>query len=189
MLFITNNLIGQSTSIDSVDLNQPTPALNFQRLHVSLNVGAGYIGGSGYNSGLFTMVAPSLNYMVSPKLKLEVGSVFFSRNNDYYQMPATETRPNIPQKSNEALVYAQGQYFLSDNLTLTGSFYKSLNAIGSSHKSPYSPDYKGMNFGLDYKITKNISFGAQFRYSSSNHSFFNRNGMGYSPYQRDVFGW
>ena len=193
MLFFANNMMGQSTApvLDGSSDLKKSPPLSFQRLHVSLDVGAGYMGGSGYNSGAFTTIAPSLNYTVSPKLKFEVGSVILSGNHSFYQMPATETQPSMNQRSTQALVYAQGQYLLTDRLMLTGSVYKTMNSNALTRNNPYSLDYKGMNIGLDYKIAKNISIGAQFRYSNGNQNYMlNQNGMGlYSPYQQNAFGW
>jgi len=196
-LFITNNMFGQISEQDellnSISLNQApkqvTP-LNYQKLHLSLNVGAGFAG-SKYNSGVFTTIAPNLNYMVTRRLKLEVGGVFMMGNNNFYQVPGNETRSNFLRRSTQTLIYAQGQYLLNDRLVLSGSVFKSFNPNASSKLNPYALDYKGMNIGLDYKVTKSISVGAQIRYSNGNQNYFlNQNGMGLSSsYQRDVFGW
>jgi hypothetical protein len=196
-LFITNNMFGQISEQDelpnSTSLNQApkqvTP-LNYQKLHLSLNVGAGFAG-SKYNSGVFTTIAPNLNYMATRRLKLEVGGVFMMGNNNFYQVPGNETRSNFLRRSTQTLIYAQGQYLLNDRLVLSGSVFKSFNPNASSKLNPYALDYKGMNIGLDYKVTKSISVGAQIRYSNGNQNYFlNQNGMGLSSSsQRDMFGW
>lgn len=195
ILFITNNVIGQIveqedlpdvTSINSTPKPAATP-LNYQKLHLSLNVGAGFMG-SKYNSGVFTTIAPALNYMVTPKFKIEVGGVLVTGNNNFYQAPVGETQRSVFQKSNQALVYAEGQYLLSDRLVISGSVFKSFDPNTSSKLNPYALDYKGMNIGFDYKVSKNITFGASLRYSNGN-SYMNPGSMGfYSPSSVDIFG-
>ncbi len=198
ILLTTINVFGQTTERDDLlngtSLNpapkQTTPPLIYQKVHLSLNVGAGFVG-SKYNSGVYTSIAPNLNYMATPKLKIEVGGVFVTGNNNFYQVPGTEMRSNFLQRSTQTLFYAQGQYLLNDRLMVTGSVFKSFNPNVSSKLNPYALDYKGMNIGLDYKVTKGLSVGAQIRYSNGNQNYFlNQNGMGLSSsYQHNVFGW
>ena len=49
--------------------------------------------------------------------------------------------------------------------------------------NPYFLDYKGMNLGLDYKIGKNMSIGAQLRISNGNNNYlFDQTGIGSFPH-------
>lgn len=194
-LFITNNVFGQITNQDDLqnglslnpEIKQSKPPLNYQKLHLSLDVGAGFMG-SKYNSGVFTTIAPNLNYMVTPKLKLEAGVVFVTGNHNFYQMPVGETQQSVFQRTNQVSVYTQGEYLLTDRLTLTGAFYKTFTPGGTSQINPYALNYNDMYMGLDYKLTKNIKLGAAIRYTNGN-SFVNPRGIGlYSPNKVDIFG-
>jgi hypothetical protein len=193
MLFIAGNVFGQLTGEEnlpddmSIAASKSAAPLKFQKLHLSLNIGAGFMT-SKYHSGAFTTIAPNLNYMVTPKFKLEVGGVFLMGNTNFYQVPGVESQKSVFQKSNQMLIYTQGQYLVNDRLMITGSLFKAFDPYNSSKLNPYSLDYKGMNIGLDYKVTKNITFGAQIRYSNGN-GYMNNGGMGlYSPGTYDIFG-
>jgi hypothetical protein len=188
-----NNLFsGNDTKIQP---KKATPFFTPQKLHLSLDLGTSFIGGSKYYSGTFFNIAPNLNYLVSPRLKVEVGGVLTSGYNNFYQLPVSpeSKSTNVVKQTNQALVYASGQYLLTDKLILTGSVYKTVNSDNSRQINPYYLDYKGMNMGIDYKITKNMSVGAHVKISNSNNNYlnyYNSNNSGlFSPYHDSFMGW
>jgi hypothetical protein len=162
------------------------PSFNNQRVHYSLNLGTSYIGGL----GTFTTIAPDINYQLTPKLNMEVGGMFVSGYGNFSQIGAVGngSQSSIIHSTNQSLIYAKGQYYLSNRLTITGSLFKTMNNAASQQVNPYFMDYKGMNIGLDYKISQHMSFGAQFNMSNGNN-LFNQNRVGiFSPYSQYMNG-
>ena len=198
-LFFVYNLMGQSNiKRDSADESnakvQPTKSsasIKTPRISYSMELGAGYFGSSNLFSGTFTNISPSLNYIVSPKLKIEFGGTFTTGNTSFSQNSVLKLNPNLSSPTNQFFVFTNGQYALTNRLMLTGSFYTTLNSNKSPQINPYFLDYKGMNLGLDYKIGKNMSIGAQFRISNGyNNSLFDQPGIGsFSHFGRNDFGW
>jgi hypothetical protein len=199
-LFITNKMAGQTKDegnsvfreVPKLETKQNTPFFNPQKLHLSLDLGTGVFG-SKLGSGSFYSVAPNFSYLVTPKLRIEFGGAFVLSNNNFNTKPVSETSAKeVKQQTNQTIVYASGQYLLSDKITITGSAYKTVNSNNSKQINPYYLDYKGMNLGIDYKLSKNVSIGAQVRVSNSNNpylNYYNYNGSGmFSPY-RSGYVW
>jgi len=197
-LFLSNNLfcqeITKNDSIDnsaSVQVKKSVPALKVQKLNYSMELGAGYISGGNLFSGTYTNIAPSINYMISPKFKIEVGGIFTTGNTNFTQNSILKTSPNFSLNTNQYFVYTQGQYAVSNKLVISGSLFSTLNSNKSPQMNPYFLDYKGMNLGLDYKIGKNMSVGAQFRISNGNNNYlFDQPGTNsFSHFGQNNFGW
>ena len=161
------------------------------RISYYMELGAGYFGSSNLFSGSYTSISPSLNYLASPKLKIEVGGTFTTGNTSFSQNSILKLNPNLASQTNQFFVYTNGQYALTNKLMLTGSFYTTLNSNKSPQINPYFLDYKGMDLGLDYKIGKNMSIGAQFRMSNGyNNLLFDQPGIGsFSQFGHNKFGW
>jgi hypothetical protein len=194
----TRNLVNNFQS------KQVRPFLDPQRFHFSMNVGAGYSGGSAF-SGSFTTLNPNLTYQASPKLNVQVGGILLNSNNTFYGLSNVPTNTiNTPGNSkmfvrtNQIFAYTNVQYLLTKKLTLTGSAYTTANLNNSAKINPYFQNFKGMNVGFDYKISDYMSFGAQFNFSNYNNNFLNQ-GMyspfstfstfSPSPYSHGLMGW
>ena len=197
-LFVTSNLFGQQSSVNSTDSSKVRTETNNQssiikapRLKYSMELGAGYFGASKLFSGTYTSIAPSINYLVSPKLNIEVGGVFMTGNTNFSQNSILKTNPSLAQNSNQYFVFANSQYALSKRLMLTGSFYSTLNSNKTPQINPYFLDYKGMNVGLNHKITNNMSIGAEFRMTNTPYNYFyDPAGFGsFRSFQGNRLGW
>lgn len=137
--------------------------LNANRMSFKLDLGVGFVGGS--NSGMFTYVAPYLRYSLSPKFKLDVGGMVSQGTSSFY------SSENSPLKSTSMLVFAKGNYLLTDKLTVNGSIYKSFYPnvpLKTDLSNKYSSENYGFSLGMDYKINKKMSFGAQIIMSKGN---------------------
>jgi hypothetical protein len=187
VFFLSNNLfcqenIKKDSTIDNnanIQIKKSVPALKQPKLNYSMELGAGYISGGNLFSGTYTNIAPSINYLVSPRLKIEVGGIFTTGNTNFTQNSVLKTSPNFSLNTNQYFVYTQGKYALSNKLVISGSLFSTLNSNKSPQMNPYFLDYKGMNLGLDYKIGKNMSIGAQFRISNGNNNYlFDQPGIG-----------
>lgn len=121
-----------------------------------LGMGAGFIGGS--NSGMFTYLSPFIRYSVTPKFKLDAGGIISEGTNLFSNVYAGN------KSTTNVLLFARGNYLLTDKLTITGSYYKSfypgsgLNTEQNNYSSSKNYSY---SLGMDYKINKHMSFGAQ----------------------------
>jgi hypothetical protein len=176
---------------DNVKTFKPVQALKTPRLNYSMELGAGYVSGGNLFSGTYTNIAPSINYLVTPKLKIEVGGIFSTGNTNFSQNSVIKPGTNLSLNTNQYFVYTQGSYSLSNKLVVSGSFYTTLNSNKSTQINPYFLDYKGMNFGLDYKIGKNMSIGAQIRLSNGNNNYlFDQTSFGsLSHYGHNNLDW
>jgi hypothetical protein len=198
-VFFANNLLGQdTTALDStgdnttkIPLQKPAPALKTPRLSYSMELGAGFFSGSSLFSGTYTNIAPSINYLVSPKLNIEVGGVFTTGNTNFNQNSMLKSNPNLSPQTNQFFVFTNGQYALTNRLMLTGSFYSTLNSNKSQQINPYFLDYRGMDLGLNYKLTEHMSLGAQFRMSNGySDNLFDQTGIGsFHHFGENKFGW
>lgn len=151
---------------------------NGQKLHYSINFGAGYASGL----GSFTNISPSLNYQFSPKLNFQIGGIFFSGLNNSSKITPSGMQSATVQNPSSYFIYTNGQYLLTNKLTVSGSFYKTINPNNTPKINPYFLDYKGMNLGLNYKLTQNINIGAQFHFSNGYNNLFNQYDTGNSPF-------
>lgn len=180
-----------SDSIVKVQPKKTSASIKTPRLNYSMELGAGYFGSSNLFSGTFTNIAPSINYQVSPKLNIEAGGIFATGNTSFSQNSILKLNPNLSAQTNQFFVFTNGQYALTNRLMFTGSFYTTLNSNKSPQINPYFLDYKGMDLGLDYKIGKNMTIGAQFRISNGyNNYLFDQSGIGsFSHFGHNNFGW
>jgi hypothetical protein len=197
-VFLVHSVTGQTSvendSTKKSELNSQAKPLILkpdQKFHFSMEVGTGFISGSKFNSGSYATFAPTFNYRVTPKLNLEVTGLLFRGSQSLYQIPAsTGIQHNFSQNPNQFFFNANGKYALTEKLSLTGSMFKSLNSNQSPQINPYFLDYKGVNVGLNYKISEHIDVGAQFEYSNGLNNYLHQNGFGqYSPYQQSLYGW
>ncbi len=130
-----------------------------QGIHFSINLGATYVKGF----GMLTSIAPSFNYQATPRFNMEFGTSVISGMNNYSPSSSVfNTNSNLSQPSNQYFLFGHGQYLLTDKLMLTGSFYKSASPNSGPTNAAFV-NYKGLDLGLNYKLSHNITVGAQVR--------------------------
>jgi hypothetical protein len=173
-----NNPVSKVKNLDSKPVFTP-------KLHFGMDFGAGYIVGSGFGSGSYTTWAPSLCYTASRRLTLQFTGVLSRGPSLYMQNRGSAITLNgMDQSRNGFFLYTAGQYALTPKITITGSVYKTLNSDKNSRMNPYALDLNGADFGLNYKISKNFSVGAQIRYANTNSPFYL-----YNNYMNPVSPW
>lgn len=132
--------------------------------------------------GIYTSVAPSFNYQATQRLNVEIGTSVISGMNSF-SPPIKSANSTLPQPSNQYFIFGHGNYLLTDKLILTGSFYKSANT-GSNQANPNLLNYKGFDFGFNYKLSKNMEVGAQFKVADGLNW-----GLTPSGYNSSSLGW
>lgn len=171
-----------STSESGMDNHKNNASLlKYKRLGVSMEMGVG-ISGSKYGAGAYTYLSPFLSYRVSPKFRLDVGASYIqgfnnSGINEYFfgKNPAYLS------------VFARGNYLVSDKLLISGAVYKMFDLNKPETSDILSQKKKfnnyGVMLGVDYKITENLTIGAQINFSDRNPyyypgSYYNQNEFG-----------
>ncbi len=187
-LFYSNKLLGQIDSI-TIDTSKNYQTVNntyqssklakFNNTHFSLNLSASYIKGV----GMFTGITPSVNYQASQRLNLEFGASVVSGMNNNSSLQNQTNYLQTP--ANQYFLYGQGNYLVTDKLMFTGSFYTTANS-NQNQTSQFFANYRGLDVGFDYKLTKNVSLGAQFSVVEGNYL-----NQGISPlyYNHSMFGY
>jgi predicted porin len=172
---------------DTLSSSKNVSLLSPKRMSFKLDLGVGYVGGS--NSGMYTYLAPYLRYSLTPKLKLDVGGILcdgISGMSGSYN-------------STSFLLFAKGNYLLTDKLTVSGTAYKTFypnTSLYSESINKNSTDNYGFSLGMDYKITKNLSFGAQVIMAKgyNNNNLFQSQPSLFGGFPSDnphngIFGW
>ena len=162
---------------------QPTPS-NFitppEKVKVSLNTGTSFVYSPGSFAGSSFFVAPKLSYNMTPKFRLNAGIMLIkqSLNLSSSLFPAGENQSRsvvLKNSSNiQGVLFAQGDYSLSDRLTLSGSVLKSLDTNNNNRNDAFNNSFQAMSMGINYKISNTISVGAGVHLiqSNGNNNYF-----------------
>ncbi len=167
------------TSFSHQTIKKDASLFNYKRMSFSIDMGMGFIA-SKYNSGAYTYISPYLSYMVTPRFKLDVGGIL---QQGFNGINKTEFG-SLGGNNTNVLLFARGNYLVSDRLIISGSVYKTFgnNTISNSDllKKKNALDNYGMSVGAEYKITDHLTVGAQINYSNGNNNPFYQSQ--YSPY-------
>lgn len=187
------SLINTDTAdfLNNRTINKKVSLLSPSRMSMKLDLGVGFIGGS--NSGMYTYVAPYLRYSLTPKFKLDVGGILSQgKNNNYSSESGFYNKTSM-------LLFARGNYLLTEKITVSGSAYKTFypnSDLNSDLTKKYSDENYGFSLGMNYKINKKMSLGAQIIMTKGNYNnnlFHSQHSMfssfPYDNFQSGLFGW
>jgi predicted porin len=138
-----------------------------KKVQYSLNAGTSFSFGTFKSSSYY--IAPQLTYQLTPKFRLNTSLIFINSNITAPGNATLNLGQNqaclFEQKTNETIVYASGDYQLNDKILITGSVIKNFNSPTSSkmEQAGWRNSFQMMSMGLQYKITPNITLGAQFK--------------------------
>jgi len=138
----------------------------------------------GYGGSMFSQtISPHLNWDLSRNFHLEVGTVFSSgqfRGGSAIAPFGLAGEPSAMQSLEgqrffSTTVYAYGSYKVNPRLSLTGGTWVERNDMGTVDRQmnpmAFDTNPRGMMFGVDYKITDNLRFGAEINMSSGVNPF------------------
>jgi hypothetical protein len=190
VFFVTSSVIAQD--LDEIVLSDTAVFQNDvkpirKKLHTGFNVNTGYMVTSKGKGGPYMSLSPHIIYPVTDKFYLNAGiSAGFGNMYLPYYITGEESQM-LPMT--QMFIHASGNYVVNNKLTVSGSAYKRIVDVknpNSSLQPSTSIDYQGLSVGFNYKITDNISFGAQIHFNSPS----NYNSL-YSPYGYSVppYGW
>ncbi len=141
-----------------------------ERLQTHIEVGTSFTYSPNNFYGPSIYVAPSLSYLVTPRLTLSAG-VAVERSNLYFmESQAANNDGMLPMT--RAYLFARGSYMLTPKLALSGTVYKTINDVPRRENVlyPYNYNYQGMSLGLNYKFNSSFSIGFQVSTQSGNYS-------------------
>jgi hypothetical protein len=150
---------------------------------VSIQLGTGFGSNFHGNSSFYTFVSPSLAYNLTPRFRLKTGvTVFNNFGSPLYNGYDPYYSPAISSGTTTS-VFVQGDYLLSNKLTLSGAFYKDFSTFNVHSTDPRlkMPESQGMILNLNFHPTSSFEINASFGYGTGNrpmfHDPFYRNGM------------
>lgn len=123
--------------------------------------------GGGYQYGTF--LSPHVTYPVSKRFSLSVGAqINNSMGNMYYQPFDRTLNSGYRYQPVQSMLYVQGAYRLSENVTVRGATYRTVNFSGNSNQlnGNINRDYSGLIMGVDYKLGKNVFLQGQIEFSN-----------------------
>ena len=198
MLLASPALLAQESSLFPT---QSEPLLNKPKTDFGLQLGTSFSTGFAGSSLFSQSIAPHFQFNPTQRFSLVLGTVFSSGQltgsggfSPFGFTPFGES-PAAHQQLFSTTVYAMGAYQLNPRLTITGASWVERNNFNMAQPQMNSQAFnfgpRGMMVGFDYRITENLSFGAQVRmsqgYNQFNqfHSPFQRGFMGTSPFNRN----
>jgi len=155
---------------ESSDVNVLQPPV-IKKVSFSFSTGMVLVAGGQKEYFATAYAAPAIAYNISPRVRIRAGGLIFL--NSFYSSSEVLTQP---APSNRIALFLAADYFINDRVTLTGSYYKIPGDAFLQAKAPaeaykqntpyYTVPSESMSLGLNYKITKGFSVGAEFRISN-----------------------
>lgn len=139
--------------------------LNTSGTNVSLRAGAG-LSVFGKETVFNQWVAPEVKFSLSPRLHLCLGTMVMHNNfNNFTNTINNETFNINNSKLTQYFLFAQGEYFLNDNLSITGTTFKEISSL-TINKQAISYNSLGMNIKLseNFSISTNYTFSKGINY-------------------------
>ena len=145
--------------------------------HFGLQMGSMFTSGLGGGSMFTHSVAPSLNWDVSRRFNLHLGTILSSSQMNgmnalfpyTMHMAGGESVDMLQsQRLFNTAVYATGTYQVSPRLSLIGSAWVEHNNLPELGMNPQAFDTtpRGGMFGFDYRVSESFRFGAEVRVST-----------------------
>ena len=136
----------------------------FKPKYAGTSIDAGFMLTPNYGSAYY--VAPKLRFQTTPRLFVNTGITFVQ-----YNLSPSQTRyessPLQQSNATGAYFFTEGTYLLTERWSINGSAMKSITPQPARNATPYRIPNEAVHFGIDYKITPNITFGARVGYSSN----------------------
>jgi len=190
---LSSSLPSAALSTDTLS-NQGSKAVSRFQLHkpeYHVSVGMDFSNASGYGSAFTQYVVPQVNYHISRKFMVG-GGVAIANTNYFNAKPLYSGDLFQPYSGNytSLTVFASGTWFVTDRLTISGTFYKEFPVSGKTLTySPYNPisgqGSQGLNMNIKYKVGEHMFIQAGFRVNQGRNPY---NTNPYSPYNSQGLG-
>jgi hypothetical protein len=150
---------------------------------VSFSVSTGMmLGTAGAQNNFATAyIAPAVAYNISPRLRIRAGGLIFFNSFHNPALSYSQTGETSAGMWNNLALFVAADYFVTDRMTLTGSYYKmpvnnlfmqgAVPEVYNRYNTYYSNPSESMSLGLNYRIAKGFYFGAAFILSNGYPSY------------------
>ena len=149
------------------EAQQSVSAPKFKPRYAGTSVNTGFMWMPNYGSAFY--VAPKLNYQATPRLFVNTGIGVVQYNLLPSQMKS-ETSGSLQRTAVSAYIFAEGMYLLNERWSVNGSVLKDVSPSPMRRATPYRIPTEAVHFGVEYKITPNVTIGARVGYSNCSES-------------------
>jgi hypothetical protein len=140
---------------------------HFKPRYAGTSVNTGLMFSPGFGSAYY--FAPKISFQTTPRLFFSVGAGLVQ-----YSLLPSQVSDLSPKRSvTGACIFAEGMYLLSERWSVNGSVMKNIHPV-SSFRSPYNIPSEAMHIGVNYRVTPNVTIGAQIGYSNGSNNGFPR---------------
>jgi len=143
---------------------QVAPTPKFKPRYAGTSVDAGFMFMPRYGSAFY--VAPKLNFQATPRFFVNTGIGVTQYNLPPMQLKQ-ESSGSLQRTATGAYIFAEGMYLLNERWSVNGSMMKDVSPSPMRRATPYRVSTEAIHFGIDYKITPNITVGARVGYSNT----------------------
>lgn len=157
-----------------------TPEIPKVSFSVSTGMMLGF-GGDSYRFGT-AYVAPAVSAYLTPRLRVRAGGMIFLNTFGTPYPEAGQPSGSSGSLNNNLAVFVAADYFVTDRLTITGTYYKMPEHIlfrqtvapevYNRYSGRYALPSESMSLGLNYRIAKSLYFGAELRFSNDYQPWF-----------------
>ena len=156
----------------SANLLAQTEPPKFKPRYAGTSVNTGFMWTPHFGSAFY--VAPKLTFQATPRLFVNTGISVVQYNLLPSQMKSDGS--SVQRTATGAYIFAEGVYLLNERWSVNGSVMKDVSPEPMRRATPYHIPSEAAHFGVDYKITPNITIGARVGYSNGGRSSM------YSPF-------
>jgi len=137
--------------------------------------------GTSVDMGMMFMPKFGSAYYVAPKLQLQATPrLFVNTGISVVQYNVLPSKTPLFEGSSQqrtavgAYVFAEGMYLLSERWSVSGSAMKRVSPQPQPMRNvaPFRVPNEAMHFGVDFRVTPNITIGARVGYSNSGGSYY-----------------
>ena len=144
---------------------QRQEAPKFKPRYAGTSVDAGVMFTPHYGSAYY--VAPKLRFQATQRLFVNTGVSIVQ----YGLTPSQMKYEGASQRTaTGAYIFAEGAYLLNERWSVNGSVMKNVTPAPMQRATPYRIPNEAAHFGVDYKVTPNITVGARVGYSNGGQS-------------------
>ena len=141
----------------------------FKPHYAGSSVSTGFMFTPHYGSAFY--VAPKLQFQATPRFFVNTGIGVVQYNLLPSQMKS-EGSGSLQRTATGTYIFAEGMYLLSERWSVNGSVMKDVSPSPMRRATPYQVPTEAMHFGVDYKITPNITVGARVGYSNGGNTIY-----------------
>jgi hypothetical protein len=140
--------------------------IRYQPGDIGFTMEAGAMAGSDFrgHSRFGTYVSPALAYNVSSRFRVKAGVTIFQGFGDPYA--GYEGVAPYSATSTTTGFFVQGDYLLSNKVTLSGAFYKYFSPVNFGDPSKKGPEGESYLFNVNYRPTRNFEINATIEYGN-----------------------